>query len=101
MVSIKMITFCKSLNCPSSQALLAFENGGASATETGRINGHLDDCEFCASEVEFYSHYPQAEEPVATVEIPVPLYELAHSILNIRHKDFTALNQLFSEKVIG
>ena len=96
-----MVTFCKSLNCPSSQVLLAFEKGEISNAEKARVKAHLDECEFCASEVEFYAHYPQAEEPVATVEIPIPLYELAQSLLNIKHKDYSALNQLFTEKAIG
>ena len=96
-----MITFCKSLNCPSSQVLLAFENCEVSTSENNRIKAHLDECEFCSAEVEFYAHYPQEEDPVATVEIPIPLYELAQSLLNIKHKDYSALNQLFTEKVIG
>lgn len=97
MVSIKMVTFCKSAVCPSSQNLLAFQNGESSKAEKERIEAHLAVCEFCASEVEFYAHYPPMEEPVATVEIPIPLYELAHALLNIKHKDYTVLNQLFSE----
>ncbi len=93
-----MVTFCKSAMCPSSEKLLAFESGAISVAEKERIETHLAVCEFCASEVEFYTHYPQSEEPVATVEIPVPLYELAQALLNIRHKDYSILNQLFSEK---
>jgi hypothetical protein len=42
---------------------------------------HLSACEFCVSEVEFYSNFPPAEEPVQTPEIPRPLYELAESLL--------------------
>lgn len=98
MFSIKMITFCKSTDCPSSQQLLAFENGGeVSAKERGNIETHLAACEFCASEVEFYAHYPQAEESVAKVEIPIPLYELAEALLGNKHKDFLALNKLLCE----
>ena len=96
-----MITFCKSINCPSSQILLAFETGEVSTNENERVKAHLDECEFCASEVEFYANYPQSEESVATVEIPIPLYELAQSLLNLKHKDCSALNQLFGEKVLG
>ena len=97
MFSIKMVTFCKSAICPSSQVLLTFENGEVSIAEKARIEAHLGVCEFCASEVEFYAHYPQAEESVATVEIPIPLYELAQALLTIKHKDYAALNRLFKE----
>ncbi len=84
--------------CPSSENLLAFEDGEVSTPESERIEAHLSVCEFCASEVEFYAHYPQSEEPVATVEIPLPLYELAHALLSIKHKDYSVLNEFFIEK---
>ena len=84
--------------CPSSENLLAFQNGESSKSETERIEAHLAGCEFCASEVEFYIHYPPSEELVATVEIPIPLYELAHALLNIKNKDCAILNELFCEK---
>ncbi|CAA9380342.1 MAG: hypothetical protein AVDCRST_MAG74-446 [uncultured Pyrinomonadaceae bacterium] len=92
-----MVTFCKSTNCPSSQELLAFQNGEVSSRERGGIEKHLAACEFCDSEVEFYAHYPQSEETVAKVEIPLPLYELAEALLGNKHKDFFTLNKLLSD----
>jgi hypothetical protein len=97
MFSIKMVTFCKSADCPSSQQLLAFQSGEDSLKERRRIKTHLAICEFCASEVEFYAHYPQSEEIVPKVEIPIPLYELAEALLGNKHKDFFALNKLLCE----
>ncbi len=98
MFSLKMITFCKDTNCPSSQELLAFQNGEViAAADREKIVTHLAVCEFCSSEVEFYAHYPQSEETVATVEIPIPLLELAEALLGNKHKDFSALNKLHSE----
>lgn len=102
MFSIKMITFCKSAICPSSRDLLAYQNGEILISGFERIKAHLAFCEFCTSEIEFYAHYPQSEEAVTTVEIPIPLYELAHALLNNKHKDFSVLNQLLSEnEVLG
>ena len=98
MNSIKMVTFCKSKNCPASEQLLAFQGGNVSAAERKKIDAHTSICEFCLSEVEFYAHYPQTEEPVAKVEIPVPLFELARALLNDKHKDFLVLNKLLGEK---
>lgn len=92
-----MVTFCKTPTCPSSQELLAFENNRESAKEREEIETHLAVCEFCTSEVEFYAHYPQAEETVAKVEIPIPLYELAEALLSNKHKDFSTLNKLLCE----
>ncbi|MDQ6786580.1 MAG: hypothetical protein M3033_07145 [Acidobacteriota bacterium] len=98
MFSLKMITFCKSADCPTSQELLAFQNNAAdSGRESLEIRRHLAVCEFCASEVEFYAHYPQAEEKVGKVEIPLPLKELAQALLSNEHKDFSSLNDLLSE----
>ena len=51
----------------------------------------------CAAEVEFYSHYPQAEGTAEPVEIPAPLYELAEAILKKRHADSASLNALLIE----
>lgn len=97
MFSLKMVTFCKSANCPSSQKLLSFQNGDVPEKEAGRIRKHLTNCEFCLSEIEFYSHYPQADEKIAEVEIPMPLYELAEALLSNKHKDFSLLNKLLNE----
>ena len=97
MVWIKMITFCKSVNCPSSQELLAFQNKEMTAKESDVIETHLTLCEFCEAEVEFYANYPQAEEPCATVDIPIPLFELAESLLGNRRKELSDLNELFGK----
>lgn len=97
MFSLKMITFCKSTNCPSSQQLLSFERGAVSVKEREKIETHIAACEFCAAEVEFYAHYPQSEEAVARVEIPIPLFELAEALLGNKHKDFFTLNKLLCE----
>ena len=97
MFSLKMVTFCKSVNCPSSQQLLAFESGDVTLKERKEVESHISECEFCASELEFYAHYPQAEETVAKVEIPIPLYELAQALLGNKHENFRALNKLLCE----
>ena len=99
MFSIKMVSFCKSANCPASQELLAFQNGEAAGQrDDAEIRRHLAACDFCASEIEFYAHYPPIEETVAKVEIPLPLYELAQALLGNRHKDFSLLDNLLGEK---
>ena len=92
-----MVTFCKNTNCPTSQDLLAFENDGIPFKERAEIETHLAACDFCASELEFYAHYPQSEEKVVKVEIPIPLYELAEALLSNKHKDFLLLNKLLCE----
>jgi len=89
--------FCKNEDCPSSNELLEFQNGDLSRLRDRDISKHLASCEFCAAEVAFYSHYPQAEESVATAAIPGPLYELAEALLRNRHTDSRSLNALLRE----
>lgn len=97
MLSLKMITFCKSTNCPTSQDLLAFQKGAKLKKENDVIEHHLEACEFCASEVKFYENFSQDEENVVSVEIPLPLFQLAEALLNNRHKETSLLNKLLIE----
>ena len=92
-----MVNFCKNANCPSSPDLLKFQNNEVSQKEKRRIQRHLAACEFCAAEVEFYKHYPQAEEKIETSEIPKPLYELAKALLGNRGNACSMLNKLMGE----
>lgn len=94
----RMITdFCKSEDCPASNELLDFQNGDLPRRRAGEISKHTASCEFCSAEVEFYSHYPQAEGSVEPTEIPAPLYELAEALLKNRHSDSNSLNALLKE----
>lgn len=98
MLLTKMTTFRKSPTCPLSNDLLAYQNGKTSPREKEKITVHLRFCEFCAAEVDFYAHHPQAEETVEKTEIPLPLYELAEALLSNRHKDNSLLKRLFFDK---
>ena len=97
MFSLKMTKFRKSPTCPLSSDLLAYQTGKISTGAHERITIHLRFCEFCASEVEFYAHYPQAEESFERTEIPPPLFELAEALLSNKHKDNSLLKRLFNE----
>lgn len=97
MVSIRMIAFCKNSNCPTSQTLLAFQNGEAKFFDNETVRRHLPECDFCSAEVEFYARYPQADEQVERAAIPPQMFELAEALLSHRHKDFKSLNKLLSE----
>lgn len=98
MFTAKKLNFCKSEDCPASQELLDFQNGDIELDRGSAICAHLAVCEFCAAEVEFYSHYPQTHEDVEEIaEIPAPLFELAEAILKNRQTDSDSLNFLFRE----
>lgn len=93
----KIKGFCKNEDCPNSNELLEFQNGDLTLSRSSEINKHLASCEFCSAEVEFYSHYPQAEGSVEAAAIPAPLYELAEALLKNRHADSHSLNSLLME----
>ena len=97
MSCLKNTAFRKSANCPLSKDLLAYQTGEIQARERERISIHLRFCEFCEAEIEFYAHYPQADEAIEQTEIPQPLLELAEALLTNRHKDNSALNKLLNE----
>lgn len=97
MHSINMINFRKNANCPSSQDLLAFQKDELSSEIGTLIKEHINICEFCETEVEFYTHYPQSEEKVKAETIPLPLYELAEALLSNRRQEFSVLDNLFSK----
>lgn len=94
----KMQNFRKCEDCPSSVLLLKFQNGGLAAKPGREIERHLVECEFCSTEVGFYSRYPQAEGASETAEIPAPLYELAESLLMNRQRDPSSLDSLLKER---
>jgi hypothetical protein len=92
--------FCKNEDCPSSNELLEFQVGELSKRRSSQVRKHLTSCEFCAAEVEFYSHYPQEEvqpEADGNNDIPAPLFELAEALLRNRNGDNKSLNSLLNE----
>jgi hypothetical protein len=82
-----MTVFSKNASCPASEKLLAFQRGDAPERERDKITVHLRFCEFCAAEVDLYSHFPQSEENVEGADIPAPLFELAEALLNKRRTE--------------
>lgn len=96
----KMDSFRKNEDCPASDDLLAFQTGDLAVSEGGGIRCHLKSCEFCAAEVEFYSHYPPAEENVEPENMPTPLFELAEALLN-KHRDDSFFDRLMEENEIS
>ncbi len=93
----KMADFCKNSDCPSSEDLLTFQKGDTFSTSYDLIRDHMCSCDFCAAEVEFYSHFQVADEKISETEIPSPLYELAESLLNNKDKGSYLLNKLLIE----
>ena len=80
---------------------MEFQSGKLTQARCGEIQGHLEACEFCDAETEFYSQYPQDDvvcETCESVEIPAPLYELAEALLKNRQADSSSLDALMQGK---
>lgn len=86
--------FRKSEDCPPSHELLEFQNGDLPRSRGNEVRSHLVSCDFCSAEVDFYSHYPQAEGTAEAAEIPAPLFELAEALLKNRTSDPASLDSL-------
>ena len=87
-----MESFCKREECPTSDALLALAESDSWAY-IDEIESHLLDCEFCAAELEFYRLYSPVKEEALIEEMPRPLRELAHALLQ-KKTDLTPLYRL-------
>lgn len=95
-----MAKFCKNEDCPTSEDLLAFQNGEVELSEGAEIRRHLAVCEFCSAEVEFYESYPPNGEQDDSVEadsMPTPLFELAEALL-IKKRDDDFFDRLMDQE---
>ena len=100
MVLTKATGFRKNETCPTSNELLEFQNGAIAAKRRTEVLTHTERCEFCAAELELYFHYPQQEgetEPVESVAIPAPLFQLAEALLGKKHSDPSSLDVFLLE----
>ena len=93
-----MSSFCKNEDCPASDELLAFQYGELPIAESTGIRSHLRVCEFCSAEVDFYSHYPPAEESVMPAEMPKSLHDLAEALL-AKKQDDSFFDELMHESL--
>ena len=92
-VCLSMKRFRKTVDCPSSETLLAFQNGESRPADGAGIPRHLFSCEFCAAEAEFYGLYPPGDENARLEKIPEPLFELAEALLK-KKRDLAPLYRL-------
>jgi hypothetical protein len=93
--------FLKREECPSSFELVAFQKGELSRVRGLDVRRHLESCDFCDAEIDFYENYPLEETPVETPSaIPAPLFELAEALLKRKHGDGATLNALLRDGLV-
>ena len=93
-----MANFCKTEECPTSDHLLTFQIGDLPMGDVMKIQRHLDTCEFCSAEVDFYRLYPPVDETVLAPQIPQSLFELAEALLG-KKKNESFFAQFSSEEI--
>ena len=90
----RMGSFVKTKDCPSSERLLAFQS--CDVAGLARIERHLEVCEFCSAETDFYEKFPPVEEHVEAGRMPEPLRQLADALL-LKRPDLSPLNKLLTD----
>jgi hypothetical protein len=75
--------FCKTADCPTSEALIAY---GSSLVAPGILNfieNHLASCDFCGAELQLLSSCDFGNEEYSLAEMPQHLRRLAEALLKI------------------
>jgi anti-sigma factor RsiW len=85
--------FCKTAECPTSQALLAYHRSELAAERDVHIKDHLAACDFCNAELQLLTQYRSDVEAYSFVEMPSQLRRLAQDLL----KTSTATMRGFAE----
>ncbi len=99
MLHKRMMAFCKSANCPSSDNVLSYLNGRLSREASHEVGVHLASCDFCSAESDFFRHFPQLpDEQVQPMEIPAHLYQLAEALLNNSTRGVISLSDILLDE---
>ena len=73
--------FCKTAECPTSQALLAYRRSFMAPTNMAYIETHLASCDFCSAELQLLTRYRSEAEKYSFAEMPAQLRRLAEDLL--------------------
>ena len=83
--------FCKTAECPTSQALLAYCRSLMTSTNMARIETHLACCDFCSAELQLLTCYRSETERYSFAEMPTQLRRLAEDLLKRSSAPFRGL----------
>jgi hypothetical protein len=73
--------FCKTVCCPTSQALLAYHRLAPANADHAYIENHLAYCDFCSAELQLLTRYRSDAEEYSFVEMPAQFRRLAEDLL--------------------
>jgi hypothetical protein len=86
--------FCKTVRCPSSQALLAYHCSRNGLKEKAHIEAHLRSCDFCSAELQLLTQHRNDLEESTSVEMPAQLRRLAEDLLRRSAAPFKGFAEL-------
>jgi len=86
--------FCKTAECPTSHALLAFRSSLMSPRERVFLEKHLAFCDFCSAELQLLSRHRYEAEEYSFAEMPAQLRRLAETLLKPSAAPFKGLLNL-------
>jgi hypothetical protein len=87
MKALAVVSFKKTIACPSSSILLSFISNALSPEITTLVKHHLGACEFCVAELPLLVHCEVTTKAECKVpEIPINLRILAESLLGKKAK---------------
>lgn len=73
--------FCKTLGCPTSQALLEYRRSLTDAGDQARVGRHLESCDFCNAELQLLTCCRTEAEAYSFAEMPASIRRLAEDLL--------------------
>ena len=74
--------FCKTADCPTSEALLAYGSSLAAPGILSFIESHLASCDFCGAELQLLANCESENQKYSFAEMPEHLRRLAEALLN-------------------
>jgi hypothetical protein len=93
--------FCKTAECPASQALLAYRRSLLSPKELALIESHVGSCDFCSAELQLLARYHCEAEDYSFAEMPIQLRRLAEALLNRTTAPFKGLAELVEHRQLS
>lgn len=76
-------SFCKTADCPSSEALLASRSSLVAPGILTFIESHLASCDFCGAELQLLASWDSGDEEYSFAAMPEHLRRLAEALLKI------------------
>ncbi len=86
--------FCKTAECPTSEALLAYQRSLMTRAIPIFIADHLASCDFCGAELQLLKHYRSEPEEYSFTPMPIHLRRLAEALLKTTTVPFGGMAEL-------